>query len=80
MVLASGGAADGRDQLLLGGLDALEEELHQLVVVLGHGLDQTVAPLTGDLGVVGGDVDDVVHLALGRAPRSRSGPASSPGR
>lgn len=59
-------AADGRDQLLLGGLSALQVELHQLVVVLGDRLDEAVTPLTGGLGVVGRDVDGVVHLALRR--------------
>src|SRR5690606_41529514 len=57
------GAAQGRDQLLLGGLGALQEELHELVVVLGDGLDQLVAPLTGGVGVVGQDVDDEIGRA-----------------
>ena len=55
------------DELLLGGLLALEVELHDLVVVLGERLEELVAPLAGGLGVVGRDVDDVVHLALGRS-------------
>ena len=61
-----GRAADRGDQLVLGGLLALEVLLHDLVVVLGERLDELVAPLGGGLGVGGGDVDDVVHLALGR--------------
>ena len=59
-----GGAADAGDELLLGGLLALEVELHHVVVVLGDGLDQPVAPLAGGLDVRGRDVDGVVHLAL----------------
>ena len=59
-----GRPADAGDELLLGGLGALEVELHQRVVVLGGGLDQPVAPLTGGLGVRGGDVDGVVGDAL----------------
>lgn len=61
-----GDATDRGVQLLLGGLLALQEQLHDLVVVLRDGLDQLAAVLLGGLDVRGGDVDDVVHLALGR--------------
>src|SRR5581483_9030653 len=70
-----GGAADRRDQLLLGGLGALEVQLHHLVVVLGDRLEQPVAPLTGGLGVVVGDPDDVVLVALALGlPEQRAHP------
>ena len=71
--------ADRRDELLLGGLLALEVQLHHLVVVLGDGLEQLVAPLAGRLGVVGRDVDDVVLVALALG-RPHAAPASGPGR
>ena len=60
-----GDATDRGVQLLLGGLLALQVQLHDLFVVLRDGLDQLAAPLLGGLGVRGRDVDDVVHLALG---------------
>src|SRR5580658_2105581 len=59
-----GGAADGRDQLLLGRLGALQVQLHHLVVVLGDGLEQPVTPFARGLLVVAGDPDDVVLVAL----------------
>lgn len=52
-------------QLLLGGLVALQVQLHHGVVVLGDGLKELSAPLGGGLLEVLRDVDDVVHLALG---------------
>ncbi|SCG10058.1 hypothetical protein GA0115255_126693 [Streptomyces sp. Ncost-T6T-2b] len=58
-------AADGLVQLLLGGLVALQVQLHHGVVVLGHGLEELAAPLGGGLLEVVRDLDDVVHLALG---------------
>src|SRR2546430_14529119 len=61
----SRGPADGRDQLLRRGLVALEVQLHDLVIGLGQRLDQLVVPLAGGVDVRVGDVDDVVHLALG---------------
>src|SRR5215831_7483329 len=57
-------SANRGDELLLGGLRALEVQLHHLVVVLGNGLEQLVAPLAGRLGVVGGDVHVLVCSAL----------------
>lgn len=60
-----GDTTDRGVQLLLGGLLALQEQLHDLVVVLRDGLDELAAVLLGSLGVRGRDVDDVVHLALG---------------
>ena len=75
-----GDATDRRVQLLLGGLLALQVQLHDLVVVLGDGLEQLAAPLLGGLGVRGRDVDDVVHLALGRPRRTRRAPSCGPGR
>ena len=65
----AGGDGDTTDrgvELLLGGLLALQVQLHDLFVVLGDGLEQLAAPLVGGLDVRGRDVDDVVHLALGR--------------
>src|SRR5918994_4643994 len=59
-----GSPADRRDERPLGGLLALEVQLHHLVVVLGDGLEQPVTVLGGGLGVAGRDVDGVVHLAL----------------
>src|SRR5215471_17022549 len=56
--------ADRGDELLLGGLSALEVQLHHLVVILGDGLEQPVTPLAGRLDVVGGDVDVLVLVAL----------------
>src|SRR5260221_14792025 len=38
--------------------------LFRSLVVLGDGFEQVVAPLPGCLGVVGGDVGDLVGLAL----------------
>src|SRR5215471_8295252 len=55
---------DRGDELLLGGLGALEVQLHHLVVVLRHGLEQLVAPLAGRVHVIGRDVDLVVGGAL----------------
>lgn len=51
-------------QLLLGGLDALQVQLHHLVVVLGDGLKELAAPFLGSLLEVVRDLDGVVHLAL----------------
>ena len=59
-----GGAPDRGDQLVGIGLGAFQVELHHLFVVLGDGLYQLVPPLTGRLGVVIGDRDDVVGVAL----------------
>lgn len=61
-----GDTADRRVQLLLGGLLALQVQLHHLLVVLGDGLEQLAAPLVGGFLVGLRDVDGVVHLALGR--------------
>src|SRR6266508_626228 len=47
------GPADGGDQLLLGRLFALQVQLHDVVVGLGHRLDELVAPLGGQVGVAG---------------------------
>src|SRR3954447_4585084 len=71
-----GGPADARDQLLLGRLLALQVQLHDVVVSLGHGLDQLVAPLGGQLGVAGRDLlDRVVLTDLGlAAPGQRTHP------
>jgi hypothetical protein len=59
-----GRAPDGRDQLVLGRLGALQVQLHHLVVVLGDGLEQPVAILARRLDVVVRDPDDVVLVAL----------------
>ena len=59
-----GGAPDRGDQLVGIGLGAFQVELHHLLVVLGDGLYQLVPPLTGRLGVVVRDGDDVVGVAL----------------
>jgi hypothetical protein len=59
-----GGAPDRRDELLRVGLGALQVQLHHLLVVLGDGLDELVPPLAGCLGVVVGNGDDVVGVAL----------------
>ena len=57
------------------GLGALQVELHHLLVVLGDGLEQLVAPLAGRLDVVVRDVDDVVLVALALGlPEQRAHP------
>ena len=45
---------------------ALEEQLHHPSSFSARVSIELVAPLASGLGVVGRDVDDVVHLALGR--------------
>jgi hypothetical protein len=61
-----GRAADPGDELLRGGLGAREVLLHDRVVALGQGLEQSVPVFACRLEVGVGDVDGVVHLALGR--------------
>ena len=58
------GPPDRGDQLVGIGLGAFQVELHHLLVVLGDGLYQLVAPLARCLGVVVGDGQDVVGVAL----------------
>ena len=59
--------ADGRLQFLAGDLLALEVLLHQLLIVLGHSLDQDVVVLLGLLLHVVGDLLDahvVAHIVV----------------
>ena len=60
-----GGLADAGLELRLGGLLALEEEMHDLVVGVGNGLDQVVTGLFGRLEQVGGNLFDRVLGAHG---------------
>ena len=70
-----GRAPDGRDELVLGRLSALQVQLHHLVVVLGDRLEQPVAPFARGLDVVVGDRDDVVLVALALGlPEQRAHP------
>src|SRR3954451_1659534 len=69
------GPPDGGDELLLGGLGALQVQLHHLVVVLGDRLEQPVTPFAGGLEVFVRDPDDVVLVALALGlPEQRAHP------
>src|SRR4051794_2404815 len=55
--------ADRRLELVDRDLGLLEDELDELVVVVGDLLEEVLARLVGAVGVVGGDVDDLELLA-----------------
>lgn len=57
-----GRATDRGNELLRGGLLALQVQLHDLVVGLGQRLDELFARLAGRVDVALGNVDGVVHL------------------